>query len=141
VQGISLLRRRAGGRIQALLLFILPCLLAGCGADDGNAQIGAQRWGNLDVAVEVRPSPPRAGHNEVVVIVSGEHHRPIYDALVYLRAQPDLPWVQAIEDGHVGVYRRAVLFADGGAAALQVRLQRGSEESVLIFPLSLRAAR
>ena len=120
---------------------MLLSLLAGCGADTGNAQIGAQRWGDLDVAVEVRPSPPRAGHNEVVVIVSGEHHRPVYDALVYLRAQADLPWVQAIEDGHVGVYRRAVFFAGAGDAAVQVRLQRGRDESVLVFPVRLGASR
>jgi hypothetical protein len=111
--------------------------LASCSSGEDASQIGVRSWGTYDVAVEVRPSPPRPGHNEVVVIITGEHHRPVYDALVAVRADPDQPWVQAIEDGHVGVYRRAVVFGRGPAASLQVRLQRADAQSVLEFPVSL----
>jgi len=123
----------------ALLAAAAFCIgaFAGCSDSRDPAQIGTQAWGAYDVAVELRPPPPRPGHNEVVVIVSGEHHRPVYDALVSVRADATQPWVQAIEDGHVGVYRRAIVLARGPAASVQVRLQRGDADSVLAFPVTL----
>ena len=48
-----------------------------------------------------------------------------------------MPWVQAIQDGFIGVYRRAVDIGDGDIVVLQVRLQRGEEQKVLLFPLKL----
>ncbi len=48
-----------------------------------------------------------------------------------------MPWVQAIQDGFIGVYRRAVDIGDGEAVELQVRLQKGNEQKVLFFPLKL----
>jgi hypothetical protein len=111
-------------------------LLCAC-SDNGNASnLGTQSWGAIQVSVETRPSPPRHGRNEVVVLVSGDRHRPVYDAVIRLRAQQDA-WVQAIEDGHVGVYRRAVDFGEGDHATLQVQLQRGSEETILEFPVPI----
>jgi len=130
-----------GYRRLRLGIFLPAALLLGaCGPADTAGQIGTQRWGNFDVAVELRPSPPREGHNEVVVIVSGERHRPVYDALVFVRSEKEQPWVQAIQDGHVGVYRRAVLFRHRADPALQVRLQRGDDQAELVFPLHFAAA-
>jgi hypothetical protein len=132
------LRRRAAALLVTVVTAVLGAgLLDACGNSDDRSRIGARKWGTVDVAVEVRPSPPRPGHNEVVVIVSAEHHRPVYDAIVALRVQPAEPWVQAIEDGHVGVYRRAVVFGPGRAAVLQVRLQRAGEQAVLEFPVAM----
>ena len=48
-----------------------------------------------------------------------------------------MPWVQAIQDGFIGVYRRAVDIGDGETVELQVRLQQGKEQKVLLFPLKL----
>jgi hypothetical protein len=48
-----------------------------------------------------------------------------------------MPLVQAIQDGFIGVYRRAVDIGDGEAVKLQVRLQQGKEQKVFIFPLKL----
>ena len=48
-----------------------------------------------------------------------------------------MPWVQAIQDGFIGVYRRAVDIGDGETVKLQVRLQQGKEQKVLLFPLKL----
>jgi hypothetical protein len=126
------------GRLAMFLAGALGAsALAGCGDSRDPAQIGVRPWGSFDVAVEVRPAPPRQGHNEVVVIITGEHHRPVYDALVSVRSDSAQPWVQAIEDGHVGVYRRAVYFGHGPEASLQVRLQRADAQSVLEFPVTL----
>jgi len=134
----------AAAQYHRAWLAALLCTLAlcACGRSAESTAIGTQPWGAYEVSVEIRPSPPRPGHNEVVVIVSGEHHRPIYDALVSLRAQASDPWVQAIEDGHVGVYRRAVKFMGGPATTLEVQLQRSEESSaVLRFPVQILDAR
>lgn len=119
----------------ASLALLAAIALGGC--SDDFARIGSAPWGAYEVAVEIRPSPPRTGRDEVVVILSGEHHRPVYDALVSVRARADQEWVQAIEDGHVGVYRRAVDFGNRPAATLEVLLQRGGEQTVVSFPVAL----
>ena len=123
--------------VHGLMLAAGVAKLAACSNGQDASQIGTQKWGTYDVAVEVRPTPPRRGHDEVVVIISGDHHRPVYDAIVDVRADPEQTWVQAIEDGHVGVYRRAVFFRQGPVASLQVRLQRAGTQSVLEFPVTL----
>jgi hypothetical protein len=109
-----------------------------------HAASASQRWGDLDVTVEVRPfDRPQGsiavagGRNEVVVVISGERHRPVFDAVVQMRAAPGADWVQAIQDGHVGVYRRAVdLGADAAQSTLEVQLRRDAREDVLRFPLA-----
>jgi hypothetical protein len=116
-------------------------VVGACGAAEEAVTIGTAPWGPYDVAVELRPAPPRTGSNEAVVILSGEHHRPVYDALVFVRTQSDADWVQAIEDGHVGVYRRAVHFTHAGRVLLQVRLLRDNNESVIDFPVDVAASR
>jgi hypothetical protein len=119
----------------------VSALLAACGQGDDSSVVGSGRWGAYEVSVESRPAPPRTGNNEVVVAVTAERRRPVYDALVFVRAQPDAPWVQAIEDGHVGVYRRAVDFGRGARAVVQVRLRRGDDEATLEFPIEVSAVR
>lgn len=134
----SALRARAA----ALTLVVLSAAgIVACGASQESAPLGTARWGQYAVAVETRPWPPREGNNEVVVIISGERHQPVYDAVVSIRAQAGAAWVQAIEDGHVGVYRRAVNFGHGGDTTLEVQLRRGDEQAVLAFPVALPAPR
>jgi len=113
---------------------------ASCSNSEESAALGTQQWGPYEVTVETRPSPPRAGQNEVVVIVAGEHHRPVYDALITLRAQASAPWIQAIEDGHVGVYRRAVNFGHGGDGKLQVQLRQPGVDMGILRRLLCRVA-
>jgi hypothetical protein len=148
--------RDAGTRLQHALAparsasrrrgFVLSLALAAalgmgaCGSEDASSRIGSDRWGAYDVVVESRPAPPRAGNNEVVVVVTGERHQPVYDAVVFVRTSGVSDWTQAIEDGHVGVYRRAVNFGHGGAITLEVQLKRGTEEAVLSFPVTLAAS-
>ncbi len=96
-----------------------------------------QNWQGMEVRVETRPSPPRIGMNESLILVTGEHHRPIYDLMVSLRTSDQDPWKQAIQDGQVGVYRRAVEVAPGTRSVLQVQIKRNGTESILRFPLNL----
>ena len=123
------------------LVVLVAISLAGCGTEEHSGTIGTRQWGSYEVTVETRPWPPRPGQNEVVVMIVGDHHQPIYDALVTMRAQATSPWVQAIEDGHVGVYRRAVRFTADSQNNLQIQLQRGDERGTLDFPVTMAAQR
>ena len=127
---------------SAVLLALLAAVgTSACGSGEQSGTVGTRQWGAYDVTVETRPWPPREGQNEVVVTVAGEHHRPIYDAVVTMRAQASSPWIQAIEDGHVGVYRRAVRFGPSGQNNLQVQLHRGDDSTILDFPVTVEAHR
>ncbi|MBA0902483.1 MAG: hypothetical protein ITD32_01695 [Candidatus Nitrotoga sp.] len=115
-------------------LFVLMCLVA-CG---GSAVVDAppQKWQDAEVRVESRPSPPRPGVNEFLIIVTGSRG-PVHNIVVSVRTDDDDQWVQAIQDGEVGVYRRAARVAFGTRSVLQVQIKGGGSEEVLRFPLSL----
>lgn len=112
---------------------------AGCNKASEGVTIPAQHWKDADVRIETHPNPPIAGMSEIVVIVTGVRGRPVHDLIVSLRSDNGMPWVQAIQDGQIGVYRRAVDIkaADNNTAILQVRMQQGEEQKILLFPLKL----
>lgn len=112
--------------------------LAACGSPDAET-VGRANWRGCQVEVQTRPFPPTLGSNEVVVILTEAHRRPVYDAIVSVRGRSSAPWVQAIEDGHVGVYRRAVMFTPEPGAALEVQVQRGNDEAIFSFAVHLSA--
>jgi hypothetical protein len=113
----------------------LLVLLAACGGDQV-ADTQPQKWQGAEVRVESRPSPPRPGVNEFLVIVTGERG-PIHDIMVSIRTDDQDQWIQAIQDGEVGVYRRAAKVALGNRSVLQVQIKRNGAEGVLRFPLNL----
>jgi hypothetical protein len=110
-------------------------LLAACGDRQAAAAIAPQRWNDLQVQVQTQPDPPRAGADEVLVILGAPRGVPTYDCIVSLRTSDADPWVQAIQDGHSGVYRRVVELDPPQRSALQVRIARHSEQAVLQFVL------
>lgn len=101
--------------------------------------IPVQHWNGVDVRMETHPNPPLAGMSEIVVIVTGLHGRPISDLTVSLRGDVAMPWVQAIQDGFIGVYRRGIDLGSGDATVVQVRIQQGGEQTILLFQLKLSA--
>lgn len=120
--------------VKHIKLFFLVLLVA-CGGDRV-ADTQPQKWQDAEVRVESRPSPPRPGVNEFLVIVTGERG-PIHDVMVSVRTDDQDQWIQAIQDGEVGVYRRAAKVAPGTRSVLQVQMKRNGVEGVLRFPLSL----
>ena len=116
---------------------IFPLCFTGCGDGEVTYSIPIQHWKDADVRVETHPNPPLAGMSEVVVIITGPRGRPIPDISVSIRGRESAPWVQTIQDGMIGVYRRAVDIGEGEATVLQVRLQLGVEEKILLYPLKL----
>lgn len=128
-------------RISSLFLASAIVLgVAGCGKASDGIVIPAQHWKDADIRIETHPNPPIAGMSEIVVIVTGVRGRPVYNLIVSLRSDDTMPWVQAIQDGQIGVYRRAVdvKATNGDEAVLQVRLQQGEEQKSLLFPLKLQ---
>ncbi|MFA6920375.1 MAG: hypothetical protein WC216_00885 [Gallionella sp.] len=116
---------------------MLAIFLTACGGDVGQIQIPDQHWKDMAVRIDTHPNPPIAGMSEIVAIVTGPHGRPISNLTVSWRSNESMPWVQAIQDGRIGVYRRAVDLGGGDVVVLQVRLQQGEEQKVLLFPLKL----
>ena len=125
----------SNGAMVKCAAFLLAGMLAAC--SDSGPEIPAQKWQNLDIRVEVRPNPPQVGMNEFLVLATGERSRPAYDLIVSLRTSDHDEWKQMIEDGQVGVYRRAAEVGPGERSVLQVQLKNKDAESVLRFPLSV----
>lgn len=126
--------------ILAISLAVLAAGVAGCGdAESLLPPIPSQHWNGMEVRIETHPNPPLAGMSEVVVIVTGARGRPVHDLIVSLRSADSAPWVQTVQDGHMGVYRRGVSLGFEESAVLQVWIQRGKEQQVLLFPLKLAA--
>lgn len=113
--------------------------LAACNDETRVPSIPPQHWKENVVRIETHPNPPLAGMSEIVVIITGPHGKPTGDLIVSLRGKESDPWTQAIQDGFIGVYRRAVDIGGGDSAVVQVRLQQGAEQQVLRFPLKLAA--
>ncbi|RFC30988.1 MAG: hypothetical protein DID91_2727704580 [Candidatus Nitrotoga sp. MKT] len=128
---VNLLR---SANVKHIKLFFLLLLVA-CGGDRV-ADTQPQKWQDAEVRVESRPSPPRPGVNEFLVIVTGERG-PIHNVMVSVRTDDQDQWIQAIQDGEVGVYRRAAKVAPGTRSVLQVQMKRNGVEGVLRFPLKL----
>jgi hypothetical protein len=125
--------------LPAIILILLAAGLAACNNGNETADIPAQHWNEMVVRIETHPNPPLAGMSEVVVIITGPHGKPAGDLTVSLRGVDSLPWVQAIQDGFIGVYRRAIDLGDGKTAVVQVRLQQGEAQKILLFPIKLAA--
>jgi hypothetical protein len=123
--------------VQILSTIFLAAALLACG-DNPMLVLGPQQWQDLEFRVEVHPSPPRAGMTEFIVIASREVYKPGVGLVVDIRVGENSKWIQAIQDGFTGVYRRAVYVADPQTQALSVRVKRtkGDEGVLLSFPLN-----
>jgi hypothetical protein len=123
--------------LNVLLSLLLTTGLVACGDSGEGNVIAVQHWQEADIRVETHPNPPLAGMSEIVIIITGPHGRPIPNLTVSIRGSDSSAWVQAIQDGMIGVYRRAVDIGDANPAVLQVRLQQGTQEKILLYPLKL----
>ncbi len=119
-----------------IVLLLSLLLLCACGAPDNEYQIPAQKWEDVVVQVQSRPTVVTVGMNEFLVLATLERGKPVHDLIISLRAGDEQSWQQAIQDGHSGVYRKAVVVPPG-VDTLQVQLRRKGEdnERALYFPL------
>jgi hypothetical protein len=123
------------GRFRlSLLVMVLLLILQGC-SDGGNSLgIPPQRWGDAEIDVETRPLQVRPGMVEFLIIATTERGLPAHDMVVSVRMDQVDPWSQTIQDGHSGVYRRAIRVA-AGQDVVYVQLRRGKETVVLQYSL------
>ncbi len=124
-------------RVRSVVISLLSVCAVACGTDE--SRLPVQRWQDIVIGVETRPGPVVTGMNEFLVSGTRARHRAAYDLLVFIRMRDEDPWVQSIQDGHTGVYRRA-LNVGGGPQTLQVRIKHAAEETLLRYPLRRAAA-
>jgi len=118
---------------RLVLLLLLTLLLPAC-SDVDMPQMPSQQWQELDIALQSRPSPLQTGMNEFWIIATNPRGLPGDDMVVSLGKSRNGPWSQAIQDGHSGVYRRAVRIS-AGQYSVMLQLRRGRDQTVLEFPL------
>lgn len=124
-------------RYLGVIFSVSAIVLAACSDSAADSSIPPQHWKNMVVRIQTHPSPPVAGMSEIVVIITGPHGKPAGDLIVSLRGTESAPWIQAIEDGYIGVYRRAVDIGDDKTGIVRVRIQQGKEQEILRFPIKL----
>lgn len=76
--------------------------------------------------------------NEFLVIATRGRAKPAHDLIVSLSINDTESWQQAIQDGHVGVYRRAIAVPDPVNDVLFVRIEHDNREGILRFPLDMQ---
>jgi len=115
------------------LLLVCLWLLSSCSA--ANVwEPKAQQWGDFNIHLETRPEVMRQGMNEFLLIVNRKGQRHIPDLLIQIRT-PSSEWRQAMPDGALGVYRRALIVNDMKHDQLYVRLSYHGQEGALTFDL------
>lgn len=119
----------------ALTVFAL--LLSGCSGATQDSP--TQYWRDLRIHVESRSYSAVPGMRELLVYVNRGAVLPAWDCRIDLRTSDADSWTQAIEDGRVGVYRRAAR-VDPDHSVLQVWIRAEGNETVLRIPLIPKSA-
>ncbi len=123
-------------RDRRLLPVLLSCLflLYGCGGERVSAY-PSQLWEDITIEIETRPARVEEGMIEFLVIATRQPRRPAHNLLVFISIDDTGAWQQAIQDGHMGVYRRALMITDPASNVLNVRIRYDDRERTLQFPL------
>ena len=130
-------RRITGCHCLPLLLAILLVMLQGCSDSANSPRIPPQQWGDAEIDIETRPLQIRPGMVEFLIIATPPRGLPVHDLVVSIRMDEADSWLQTIQDGHSGVYRRAIRVT-AGQDIVYVQLRRGQED-VGNLEFSLRA--
>ncbi|MFV2057811.1 MAG: hypothetical protein ACC707_15195 [Thiohalomonadales bacterium] len=119
-----------------LMPLFLMLLLAAC--NNERIMMPIQEWQGISFEVETRPPKAVAGMNEFVIIAS-RGRRPVADVILSIKIMGPGEWKQAIQDGHVGVFRKSILVKNPLESSLLVRIRHSQvnnkSETILEFPL------
>ncbi|MDX8390951.1 MAG: hypothetical protein R8K53_00025 [Mariprofundaceae bacterium] len=118
--------------ICTMLVFVL---LSACSAADQGWKPPAQQWQDIHIHVETRPTQAVRGMNEFLVIANRQQRGFSSDLMVDVRTDHSV-WKQAMPDGALGVFRRALPVKDVQNDQLYVRLIRKGEMKVMRFALA-----
>jgi len=122
-------------RLNAGLLCIGMFLFAACSSNQQTWTAPPQQWQNMSIRIETRPTVLREGMNEFLVIANRQQHGFTSDLMVDVRTE-NSDWKQAMPDGALGVYRRALPVKDVQHDHLYVRLFRKGKQGEMIFALA-----
>jgi hypothetical protein len=114
--------------------------LLACGCGGGTQDSATLLWRDLQIHVESRGYGAVPEMKELLVYINKGSTLPAWNCRVEIRTSDEDPWKQAIEDGYVGVYRRAAKVDDRDHSRVQVRIRAEGDETVLIFPLTRKPA-
>jgi len=123
---------------KIILLVFAIAVLPSCSRSDAYILV-PQRWNENEILVEIRPGAPRHGMNEFVVVATNyKTGVPGYEYIVSLKMNTGERWHQMIQDGHSGVYRRAIEVKDpvNGVLVVQIKHTREkNKKAELNYPL------
>ena len=119
--------------IRPLTFVWAGLLLAACGSSVPSFPV--QKWEDVQIELQTRPPRLEPGMNEFLVIGT-RGARPAHDLIVSLAINDTDRWQQAIQDGHVGAYRRAIKVPDPTNDVLFVRIEHDNRTGILRFPLN-----
>lgn len=94
----------------------------------------------MTFSVEARPPYFDRGMVEFLIVADRGHKR-AQDLIVSIRVGEMGKWTQAIQDGQVGVYRRALGVNDASQDQLQVYVKHNGEENLFVYPLDIFATK
>lgn len=134
-------------KIYLLLIGVL--LLSACSTEIPTTPL--QEWEDYTFRLESRPPIIEKGMMEFITIANFEEQFRGWNLIVYYRMGPTGRWIQAIQDGHTGAYRRAMMVNDPATDVLYVHIKQKlsaeekekkekMKETVLQFPLNYSTA-
>lgn len=118
--------------MRIYLLVLAGLLLFSCSADEGNWLPAPQSWQDITIRMETRPTPIRQGMNEFILIANHQQRGFVNDLLVEVHTEYS-GWKQAMPDGALGVFRRALPVKDVLNDHLYVRLTRRGQHHEMVF--------
>jgi hypothetical protein len=121
---------------RAALAALASALCACSGATQDSP---TEHWRDLRIHVESRSYSAVPEMRELLVFVNRGAELPAWDCRIELRTSDADSWKQAIEDGRVGVYRRAAQ-VDRDHSILQIWIRAEGSETVLRIPLIQKSA-
>ncbi|OIO70058.1 MAG: hypothetical protein AUJ56_06275 [Zetaproteobacteria bacterium CG1_02_49_23] len=120
---------------RVLLSVFFSLLLVSCSGNEQAWAPSAQTWQDLEIKIETRPTQLRVGMNEFLVIANRQQRGFSSDLMVDVRTDHS-DWKQAMPDGALGVFRKALPVKDVQKDRLYVKLKRRGESTELMFALS-----
>jgi len=117
-------------KIMSVSLILVLC--SACG--DNHGSMPTQTWEGFSIEVQTRPPMVVEGMNEFLIIVSRDS-KPAPDLILSIKMKGHKKWHQSIQDGRIGVYRRALSVKNKQQDVLLVHIRRGEGGIILEFPL------
>lgn len=118
---------------------LLTLLLSACSGDETIWSPPAQQWQDMTIRIETRPSVPQVGMNEFLIIANRQQRGFSSDLIVTVRTEHS-DWKQAMPDGALGVFRRALPVKNLAEDHLYVRFSRSNgDKGELDFSLASAA--